>query len=53
MTDFGIGLAYSGRLKYLHNCESVIIAHEPDYETHDQHLMIDSGPSQNFVRVSQ
>ena len=53
LTDTTAGLAYSGRLKYLHNCESVIIAHVPNFETHDQHLMIASGPDQNFVQVSQ
>lgn len=47
------GLAYSGRLKYLHNCESVIIAHEFQFETHDQHLMVASGPEQNYVPVKR
>ena len=45
------GNSYSGRLKYLQNCRSVIIAHTMDWIQHYQHLMLPSGPAQNYVEV--
>ena len=45
------GNSYSGRLKYLQNCESVIVAHDMDWVQHYTPLMASSGPSQNYVKV--
>ncbi|KAI1103855.1 glycosyl transferase family 90-domain-containing protein [Jackrogersella minutella] len=45
------GNSWSGRLRYLHNCESVPIIHKLDYVFHYQPLLKDSGPHQNFVKV--
>jgi len=45
------GNSYSGRLKYLQNCRSVVVAHPMDWIQHYQHLMIPSGPEQNYVQV--
>ena len=45
------GSTYSGRLKYLQNCRSVIVAHTLEWRTHAMHLMKSSGPDQNFVEV--
>ncbi|GAA5925329.1 hypothetical protein JCM3775_006424 [Rhodotorula graminis] len=47
------GLAYSGRLKYLTQCRSVIIAHKMRYVQHFHHLFNSdpSSPSQNLVTV--
>lgn len=47
------GNSYSGRLKYLQNCESVLIAHKMDWVQHTQHLMSSSGADQNFVEVDR
>ena len=47
------GNSYSGRLKYLQNCRSVIVAHEMDWIQHYTPLMVSSGPSQNFVQVKR
>ncbi|GAA6035919.1 hypothetical protein JCM8097_005164 [Rhodosporidiobolus ruineniae] len=45
------GFAYSGRLKYLTQCRSVIIAHEMKFVQHFHHLFNDDplSPSQNLV----
>ncbi|KAJ5332256.1 CAZyme family GT90 [Penicillium brevicompactum] len=45
------GNTYSGRLKYLQSCRSVIISHKLDWIQHYYHLMKSSGPEQNFVEV--
>ena len=45
------GVSYSGRLKYLQNCRSVVVAHALKWRTHAMHLMRASGPEQNFVEV--
>ena len=45
------GNSYSGRLKYLQNCRSVIVAHTMDWIQHYQHLMRSSGSEQNYVEV--
>lgn len=45
------GNSYSGRLKYLQACESVIVAHKMDWIQHQHPLMVGSGPEQNFVQV--
>lgn len=45
------GNTYSGRLKYLQSCRSVVVSHELDWIQHHYHLMQSSGPEQNFVEV--
>ena len=47
------GSTYSGRLKYLQNCRSVIVAHTLEWQTHAMHLMRRDGDGQNFVEVSR
>ena len=47
------GNSYSGRLKYLQNCRSVIVAHRLEWVTHAMHLMRAAGPDQNFVEVER
>ena len=47
------GVSYSGRLKYLQNCRSVVIAHKLDYIQHHHPLMRSSGPEQNYVEVDR
>ncbi|KAI2701969.1 CAZyme family GT90 [Penicillium roqueforti] len=45
------GNTYSGRLKYLQSCRSVVVSHELEWIQHYYHLMKSSGPEQNFVQV--
>lgn len=45
------GNSYSGRLKYLQNCRSVLVTHPLEWIQHYQGLMISSGARQNFVEV--
>ena len=45
------GNSYSGRLKYLQNCRSVVVAHSMDWIQHNTPLMRSSGPEQNYVEV--
>jgi hypothetical protein len=47
------GNSYSGRLKYLQNCRSVIVSHPLDWIEHHHPLMQSSGPGQNFVEVQR
>ena len=47
------GNSYSGRLKYLQNCRSVIIAHDMAWIQHYTPLMVPSGPLQNYVKVNR
>lgn len=47
------GNSYSGRLKFIQNCRSVIIMHDMQWFTHHTHLMRDSGAQQNYVRVQR
>lgn len=47
------GNSYSGRLKYLQSCKSVVIAHKMDWIQHHHHLMLSSGREQNFVEVER
>ncbi|KAK1040145.1 hypothetical protein LTR33_015861 [Friedmanniomyces endolithicus] len=51
---FGVhteGRSWSGRLKYLLNCDSVPIVHELDWTTHYYHLLVPEGMEQNYVPV--
>lgn len=47
------GVSYSARLQNLQNCQSVIVAHKLKWIQHHHHLMISSGPEQNFVEVAE
>jgi len=47
------GNSYSGRLKYLQNCRSVLIMHKLEWIQHYQGVMKSSGLEQNFVEVSR
>lgn len=47
------GITYSGRLKYLQNCRSVVILPRMKWPEFHDHLMIDNGPDQNVVRVKE
>lgn len=53
MTVYTEGVTYSGRLKFLMNCESLLFSHEPKYETHYSHLLKREGAEQNFVSVKR
>ncbi|KAK8212912.1 hypothetical protein M8818_003077 [Zalaria obscura] len=45
------GNSYSGRLKYLQQCSSVVVTHPQVWETHYSHLLRAAGRRQNFVNV--
>lgn len=47
------GFAYSGRLKYILQCRSVVVAHEMEYIQHFHHLINSTmgAPGQNMVVV--
>ncbi|KAH8145906.1 uncharacterized protein LAJ45_10048 [Morchella importuna] len=45
------GASYSGRLKYLQNCRSVVVAHRLQWIQHHHPLLVSEGPEQNFVEV--
>lgn len=47
------GNSYSGRLKYLQMCRSVVVSHTLDWIQHTYHLMKRDGPEQNFVEVQR
>ncbi len=47
------GNSYSGRLKYLQACKSVIVAHTMDWIQHHHPLMRSSGPQQNYLEVNR
>ena len=47
------GVSYSARLQNLQNCQSVIVAHKLKWLQHHHHLMVTSGPDQNFVEVGE
>lgn len=47
------GNSYSGRLKYLQTCRSVIIAHKMDWIQHHYPLMSPSGPDQNYIEIDR
>jgi hypothetical protein len=47
------GNSYSGRLKYLQACRSVVVAHTMDWIQHHHPLMRASGPQQNYVQVDR
>jgi len=47
------GHSYSGRGKYLLNCESVSIVHTPEWIEPHTHLFVGDGPNQNVVAVDR
>ncbi|EST09407.1 Lipopolysaccharide-modifying protein [Kalmanozyma brasiliensis GHG001] len=52
---FPEGMTYSGRLRYLQNCRSVIVTHEPRWIQHWTHLYNadPTSPDQNIVFVPE
>jgi hypothetical protein len=53
MTAHTEGGSYSGRLKFLLNCDSLTIIHDLAWRTYFVHLLVDDGPGQNFVAVER
>jgi hypothetical protein len=47
------GRAWSGRLKFVQNCNSVIVAHKLEWIQHYQHLLVSEDEAQNFVQVKR
>ncbi|KAK6517481.1 hypothetical protein TWF281_004133 [Arthrobotrys megalospora] len=47
------GHSYSGRLKYLQQCRSVVIAHKLEWIQHYHSLLISEGPNQNYVECKR
>lgn len=47
------GMAWSGRLKYLLACDSVAVVHELLFMTSYYHLLVPSGPEQNYMSVGR
>lgn len=45
------GRAWSGRLKYIQNCRSVVVAHKFDWIVPHEHLMVAEGDDQNYIQV--
>lgn len=47
------GRSWSGRLKYILNCNSVPVIHKLDWMAHLYHLLIPDGPDQNYLPVER
>lgn len=47
------GNTYSGRLKYLLNCQSVLISHPLKFIEHYHHLLQPDGEEQNYILVER
>ncbi|KAK5173846.1 uncharacterized protein LTR77_002527 [Saxophila tyrrhenica] len=47
------GRSWSGRLKFLLNCDSVLVAHKLDWTAEFYHLLKPSGPDQNYIAVNR
>lgn len=47
------GNTYSGRLKYLLNCHSILFSHDLDWVELYHHIMQSKGPEQNYIRVKR
>jgi hypothetical protein len=47
------GHSYSGRGKYLQNCNSVVIMHKRTWVEPHHALLVSDGPEQNFVEVAE
>lgn len=46
------GHAWSGRMKYLLNCRSILMAHKLHWIELYHHLLVQSGPEQNYVQLN-
>ncbi|EME38739.1 hypothetical protein DOTSEDRAFT_75476 [Dothistroma septosporum NZE10] len=53
MTVHTEGVSYSGRMKWLTNCNSLIFFHEREWDMYYYHLLEASGPNQNYVAVKR
>lgn len=54
ITVYTEGFTYSGRLKFLMNCHSLLFVHEEvEYRTHYSHLLVTDGPQQNCVTIKK
>ena len=47
------GNTWSGRLKYLLNCHSILVSHELHWIEFYHHLLSSSGSSQNYVKLDR
>ncbi|KAI0127220.1 DUF821 domain-containing protein [Xylariales sp. AK1849] len=47
------GNSWSGRLRYLHNCDSVPVIHKLEWTAHYYPLLQSTGPNQNYVEVER
>ena len=47
------GNTYSGRLKYLLNCNSILMSHELRWIEHFHHLLQPGGSNQNYVKLKR
>lgn len=47
------GNSYSGRLKFLLNCHSIVVSHQLQWLEPYHHLMKSSGPEQNYILVER
>ncbi|KAK5133218.1 hypothetical protein LTR08_008053 [Meristemomyces frigidus] len=45
------GNTYSGRLKYLLNCHSILLSHELQWIEHYHHLLRPAGMDQNYIKL--
>lgn len=46
------GNSWSGRMKYLLNCRSVLMSHKLEWKEFYHHLLVPSGPDQNYVELA-
>lgn len=47
------GNSWSGRLRYLQNCHSAVVVHQPlKYQAHYYDLLVADGPDQNYIKVA-
>jgi len=47
------GNTYSGRLKYLLNCNNILLSHRLDWIEHFHHLLQSSGTDQNYIKLKR
>lgn len=47
------GNSYSGRLKYLLNCHSILLSHDLRWIEHFHHLLHPSGAEQNYIKLKR
>lgn len=47
------GNTYSGRLKFLLNCHSVLLSHDLDWLEHFHHLLQPTGKAQNYIKLQR